>query len=126
WQGLIDQQEGMLALAADDLLQDAWLAHLLDSGNQGLLAIRLQESLPRLERRYGVTGVEISNPQGEVIYPPGQATAQPASLEAVSQPEPEQASREAVIGFRQNLNRDFVLSYSEPLPAGGRLMLTTT
>ncbi|HLW27871.1 MAG TPA: SpoIIE family protein phosphatase, partial [Kiloniellales bacterium] len=124
WHSLIDQQQVLLELAADDLLSDTWLARVISSGNQDLLTSRLQEALPRLEARYGVTGLEITDAQEQVLFPPIPRTQRVP--QEISAAETASSSREAVIGFRQNLNRDFVLSYSLPLPEGGRLMLTTT
>jgi len=124
WQSLIDQQQTLLQLAADDLLGDAWLAHVISTGNQDLLAIRLREALPRLERRYGVLSVEITGEEGQVLFPPEETRLMPQATAGANSLS--EASQEAVMGFRQNLNREVVLSYSAPHPAGGRLMLTTS
>lgn len=131
WQSLIDQQQALLELAADELTSDAWLARLLDSSNQQLLALRLEASLPELERRYGVSGVEIGGPQGEAIYPPDRNRAEPRLREvamdaAASDPVPGTVPDAGLTGFRQDMNRNLVLSHTKPLSSGGQLILTTT
>ena len=42
WHSLIDQQQVLLELAADDLLSDTWLARVIRSGNPDLLTSRFQ------------------------------------------------------------------------------------
>jgi len=126
WQSLIDQQELLLAIAAEEVTDDPWTAQLLNSANEELLALRLQERLPRLQRLYGITGIEITSAQGEVIYPPGRTRKGPGRPDLAGEEATRVPLEEVLVGFRQDLDRNLVFSYSRPLPGGGRLMLTTT
>lgn len=123
WRALVERQEGLLALAAEELASSSWLPSVLAVGSEASLSARLAVALPDLRRRYGVSAVEVFDTRGQLVYPSGAAAGRDEHSGPGDALQEDGRAAEVLAGFRQDRNRAFVLSYTLPLPEGGTLVV---
>ncbi|WP_366554614.1 PP2C family protein-serine/threonine phosphatase [Aquibaculum sediminis] len=130
WRTLVEQQSGLLSLAAEELAEQPWLPRLLDQDRPDLLATRIASELPTLERRYGLRSVEIVDSEGRLLYPQtenGSNGQRVGNLEAraTTAAGADAEAGDEFAGFRQNAQRDFVLAYTRTLPNDARVIVSS-